>query len=176
MNMSNHDREHSPDMEEALKTIFQSPAPSEAFVDRLEQQLRERSVALSDRSLDPRSTLRSRLNLLRRFDMLWQRSRAAAFNIVALAALLILVVGLMALFSKANPSTVSRGTPTPAGPMLILQGSIAESIGPVGQREVPVSVRAALPQMPDRVPLYDIKAAYDKPSAELARRTGPSWA
>lgn len=172
MNMSNHDREHSPDMEEALKALLQSPAPSEAFVDRLEQQLRDRGAALSERGLDHRSTSRSRLNPLRRFDMLWQRSRAAAFNIVALAALLVFVVGLMALFSNANPSTISRGTPTPAGPMLILQGSIAESIGPVGQREVPVSVRAALPQVSDRVPLYAIKAAFDKPSAELAR----SWA
>jgi hypothetical protein len=90
MNESNHDLEHSPDMEDALKVLFQSPVPNEAFVDRLEQQLRDRA-ALSERGRGQRSTLCLRLNSLRRFDMHWQRSRAVIYDAIGLAALLILL-------------------------------------------------------------------------------------
>src|SRR3974377_1016589 len=53
-----------------------------------------------------------------------------------------------------------------------MRAQFADRWGPVGPRSIPVRVRAALPQIPDRVPLYDVQAAFDKPSAELAR----SWA
>jgi hypothetical protein len=164
MNRPKGHQDPSPDIEEALKSIYQSPAPNEAFVERLERQLRDRGAV--------RSALPARVNPLRRLDMFWQRSRAALVNFAALAALLMLVVALMALFSTTKPTTTAPATSVPAGPMLMLHGSRIESSGPIGQRTVSIDVRAPLPQVPDRVPLYDVQAAFDQPSAELAR----SWA
>ena len=104
--------------------------------------------------------------------MFWQRSRQLVSGAITLLALLVLVVGMMALFSNFHQVTTTSGTPTPSGPLLTLNGSITEARGPIGSRQLPVSVHAALPQLPDRVPLYDIQAALDQSSPEAAR----AWA
>ncbi len=168
MNTSKRDGEPVPDVEEALKAIYQSSAPNQAFVDQLEQQLRDRGAALADRA--PQSASHTHVNPLRRLDMFWQRSRAALMNVAALAALVMLVVALMALFSRTQSPTTTPATSVPGGPLLLLQGSRLELSGPIGQRTVPIEVRAPLPQVPERVPLYDVQAAIDQPSAEVARR------
>lgn len=168
MNTSKRDGEPVPDVEEALKAIYQSSAPNQAFVDQLEQQLRDRGAALAGRA--PQSASHTHVNPFRRLDMFWQRSRAALMNVAALAALVMLVVALMALFSRTQSPTTTPATPIPSGPLLLLQGSRLELSGPIGQRTVPIEVRAPLPQVPERVPLYDVQAAIDQPSAEVARR------
>ena len=104
--------------------------------------------------------------------MFGKHTRRLVSGAVALAALLLLVVGLIPLFSNAHQLTTTNPTPTPAGPQLKMDGSITQSLGPIGSQQIPLSVRAPLPQLPDRVPLYEIKAAIDKPSPEVAR----AWA
>ena len=84
-----------------------------------------------------------------------------------------LAVGLIALFSNVGqPTTGGPTPPTPQGRVLDVQGFFTEPRGVLGIRQIPMRVNAPLPQVPDRVPVYEVKVALDEPSPELAR----AWA
>ena len=104
--------------------------------------------------------------------MFWQRSRQLLSGAAALAALVVLTVSLIALFSSVSQPTTGGPAPTPEGPLLELEGFLTEPAGPFGGRRVPVKVSAPLPQAPDRVPVYKVESALGEPTPELAR----AWA
>ena len=157
----------SPDIEDALKAIYQSPTPPDAFVHQLEQQLLARQAGESVHPSPAKPTQSTW-----RFNMFWQRSRQLLGSLAALATLAVLIVALIALFSNAKQLATNKSTPTPTGPLLQLNGSLTQPMGPMNINQVPVSVRAPLPQLPNPVPLYDIKAETVQPSVEAAR----TWA
>ncbi len=102
--------------------------------------------------------------------MFWQRSRQLLSGAAALAALAVLTLVLIALFSNMGRPATGGPTPTPEGPRLELEGFRTESsFGTFGGRQVPVKVSAPLPQAPDRVPVYKVESALGEPTPELLR-------
>ncbi len=109
-----------------------------------------------------------RFELQRRIVM-WRRMRAAVGSLVALTLLLGMILVLSAIFRPMSTTLAPGEEGAPPGAVLEMSGVLPSSAGLFGPRSVTFTVRAALPTVPESVPLYRMEPVLREITPDVLR-------
>lgn len=103
---------------------------------------------------------------------MWRPLRSATATMAVTMALIGLVLGLGLLFRQVTVLDTPADKESVSEPLVEMKGRLAAVNGPFGYGPMTVTLKAALPQVADVVPLYRVEPALEQASAEEVR----AWA
>jgi hypothetical protein len=100
---------------------------------------------------------------------MWRPLRSATATMAVTIALIGLALGLGFLFRQMAILDTPADKETASEPVVEMKGRLAAVNGPFGYGPMTVTLKAALPQVADVVPLYRVEPALEEASAEQVR-------
>lgn len=103
---------------------------------------------------------------------MWRPLRSATATMAVAIALIGLVLGLGFLFRQIAVLDTPADQETASEPVIEMKGQVPAVNGPLGNGPMTVTLKAALPQVADVVPLYRVEPALEEASSEALQ----AWA